>query len=293
MNKQKIPKVILITGCSSGFGLRMAARLAALGHRIYATMRNLEKIKPLLNEVQKRGGEVRVLPLDVADTSTIKEAMTKIKSEARRIDVLINNAGFGVGGFFEDLTQDEIREQFEVNFFGVQNVTREVLPIMREQKEGKIISISSIAGVYGLPGFGAYSASKWALEGFLESLYYELKPFGIQVCVIEPGTYNTNIFHENRRYAKNFFNPQSPYRALAQFLDQRTMEYVEGITKDPEDIARLVEKIINSKNPPFRNIPDLQARLISCFHRVLPFRLFSKILTKILWYGFDLKKLKM
>lgn len=282
--KSDSPKVILITGCSSGFGLLTAARLAACGHQVTATVRNLTKAKDLNEEVQKRGGKIRVLELDVTKAETVRKTIEIIKKDYGRLDVLVNNAGFGIGGFFEDLTQVQIREQLETNFFGVQNVTREVLPFMREQKSGLIINMSSIAGLYALPGFGAYTASKWALEGFSESLYYELKPFGIRVCLIEPGTYNTTIFHQNKRYAENFSNPQSPYCELSQLLDKKVQDYVSKVKRDPADIARLLEKIINSRNPSFRNFPDLQGRAIYFLRRLLPFRLFSGILYRLLFW---------
>ena len=292
MNHSNHSKVILITGCSSGFGLLTAARLSSKGHIVFATMRNLEKKQPLLDEVRKRGGDVRLLRIDVTDIQSIREAVNTIKNEFGRINILVNNAGYGIGGFFEDLTEEEIRQQFDTNFFSVQNMIREVVPLMRERREGKIINISSIAGLYALPSFGAYNASKWALEGFSESLYYELKPFGIHVCLIEPGTYNTTIFHGNKRYAKNSSDANSPYYLLSQFLDQKVKAFVENTHRDPEDIARLVEKIIDSKNPPLRNMPDSQSKMIYCLKRILPFRIFSGILARGMFAGFDLGKLK-
>ena len=292
MNQTKTSKVVVITGCSSGFGLLTAARLSSRGYSVFATMRNLNKKQALLDEVKKRGGKVELLQLDVTDVSSIKRAIDDIKKRANRIDVLINNAGYGVGGFFEDLTDEQIRAQLEVNFFGAQNVTREVIPLMRTQGSGKIINLSSIAGLYALPNFGAYNASKWALEGFSESLYYELKPFGIHVALIEPGTYNTTIFRENKRYAKNFDNPQSPYFILSRFLNKKVNDYVSKIRRDPEDIARLIENIINTENPALRNFPDLQSKTIYALRRLLPFRIYSGILQRGLFQGFDFKKLK-
>lgn len=279
------PKVILITGTSSGFGLLIVARLASHGHHVVATMRDLSKKSALLKEVEKRGGKVKISPLDVTDKNSIRKAVEEIIKEYGQIDVLINNAGFGLGGFFEDLTDQEIRSQMETNFFGVQNVTREVIPFMRQKKSGKIINISSIAGLYGLPGFGAYNASKWAVEGFSESLYYELKPFGINVCLIEPGSYKTEIFYKNRQYAQNYNNPQSPYYPYGQYFKKKVDEMIGADKKNPEDIAILVEKLVRSKNPSFRNIPDLRSKILLGLRKYLPFRLFSGILYKILSGG--------
>ncbi len=291
MPKTSAPKVILITGTSSGFGLLTAARLASAGHNVFATMRDLSKQGALLNEVQKRAGKVTVLKLDVTDEFSASSTVAMITALAGRIDVVVNNAGFGMGGFFEDLTDDDIRKQFETNFFGVQNVARAVLPVMRKQGSGTIINISSIAGIYALPAFGAYAASKWALEAFSESLYYEVKPFGIQVAMIEPGTYNTPIFHDNKRIAKNFSNPQSPYFSLSQHLEKQTDDYVNNLKKDPEDIARLVEKIINSQNPSLRNFPDFYAKMIYIFKRILPTRVFCGILEKAMLAGVDIRRI--
>ena len=249
MNSRK-SKVILITGCSSGFGLLTAARLAAAGYRVFATMRDLNKKDELLKEVTKRGAKLEILPLDVTKRDTVELTVAEIISMVPRIDVLINNAGYGIGGCFEDLSEEDIRQQMDTNFFGAQQVCRAVIPIMRHQGGGRIINISSVAGLYASPGFSAYNTSKWALEAFSESLYFELKFFGIDVCLIEPGTYNTKIFHENARYAKNFDNPRSPYYLISSHLNERVQKYLKTCKRDPEDVARLVKKLIEMKNPP-------------------------------------------
>lgn len=280
-------KVILITGCSSGFGLLTAARLASKGHHVVATMRDPAKSGALLQEVRTRGGEVDVLPLDVTDKASVEKAVRDIAAKYGYIDVLVNNAGYGIGGFFEDLTDKEIRRQFETNFFGVQNVIREVIPCMRQKRSGKIINISSAAGLSASPCFGAYNASKWALEGFSESLRAELKFWGIDVLVIEPGTYKTKIFYENARYAENFNNPVSPYYPISQFLEHRVKDSVDDCHKDPEDIAILVEKLIAAKNPPFRNIPDIETQVMSVLRKILPFRLYSRLIRKELFKNFQ------
>jgi len=278
MNKPSSIQTILITGCSSGFGLLMAARLASKGHQVIATMRNLDKKDDLCNEVNRRGGIINILPLDVINPNSVKEVILKITKKFGFIDVLINNAGYGIGGFFEDLTDEEIRQQMETNFFGAQNVTRAVIPFMRQRQRGRIINISSVAGFSTSPAFGAYNTSKWALEAFSESLHYELKLFGIDVLLIQPGTYKTEIFYKNSRYAKNFDNPDSPYFTVSQKLKKRTMDYVSKCKKDPEKIAILAEKLINAKNPPFRNIPDIEGRILYFLRKFLPFRVYRWII---------------
>lgn len=278
MKIQSDSKIILVTGCSSGFGLLIAARLASKGHRVIATMRDTEKKEALLNEVKKRGGEVEVLQLDVTDKQSIKKACSHVKAQYVHIDVLINNAGYAIAGFFEDLTDKEIRGQMDTNFFGVQNVTREFIPLMRHHGSGKIINLSSVAGFSTSPCFGAYNASKWALEAFSESLRYELQPFGINVLLIEPGTYKTDIFYKNARVAANFDNLASPYYPISQFLKEKIQEHVNNCRKDPEDIAILAEKLINTKNPGFRNIPDFSSRILFIFRKFLPFCIYSQII---------------
>ena len=280
-------KVILITGCSSGFGMLTAARLSTSGHHVFATMRDLESRFDLYEAVKARGGQVNFLPLDVTNHASIKTVVSHIGSQFGNIDVLINNAGYGIGGFFEDLSDNDIRQQMEVNFYGVQNVTRQVIPFMRSKRSGKIINISSVSGFSASPCFGAYNASKWALEGFTESLRQELKFFGIDVLLVEPGTYKTKIFHDNAHYAKDFSNPNSPYFLISFFLEKKTRQYVDRLRKNPEDVARLIERLIERKDVPFRNHPDWESRMLFISKRVLPYRLFEWLLRRGLF--FDLK----
>lgn len=278
-----IPKVILITGCSSGFGLLTAAHLSSKGHYVIATMRNLDKQLSLRNQVKKSEVTVDIKQMDVTDPASIKKTIAEIGARYGNIDVLINNAGYGLGGFFEDLTDEEIRQQMETNFFGVQHVTRAVIPLMRQRKNGRIISLSSVSGFSSSPAFGAYNASKWALEGFMESLRYELKFFGIKVLLIEPGTYKTKIFFENAKYAKNFNNEDSPYFPISQHIKKKVMDSVEDCFKDPEEIPILIEKLINAKNPPFRSIPDIETQLQHCLRKILPFRMYAWLVERILF----------
>lgn len=275
-------KVILITGTSSGFGLLTAARLAAAGHHVIATMRDINKKEALLSEVRKRGGNVDVLALDVTKPETIKQATQFITEKHGYLDVLVNNAGYGIGGCFEDLTDTEFRAQMETNFFGVLNVTRACIPLMRWRPSAKIINISSTSGCFGTPGLSAYVSSKFALEGFSESLHHELKNFGIHVVLVEPGTYRTKIFEENGRYTKNFENKDSPYYNLSQFLKQKVINYIKDNHKDLEEVPELIERIIYSSNPKFRNIPDIESQALLSIKRLIPFRLLSWIVSRSL-----------
>jgi len=278
MNNQK---VILITGCSSGFGLLTAARLAAHGHIVWATMRDLSRKQSLENELAKRNAQAIIRELDVTKLSTIKNVVEEIQEKHQRIDVLINNAGYGIAGFFEDLSEEEIRAQMETNFFGVQNVCRQVIPLMRRYSKGKIINISSIAGQVAIPCFGAYNASKWALEAFSESLYFELGLFGISVCLVEPGNYPTDIFTRNAHYAKDFDNPQSPYFSFSQKLKNITQQNIRKLNRDPQEVARLIEKIVNKSHPRLRYVSDLSSWLRVMAQKILPPRLIVYIFKKI------------
>ena len=270
MPSNNTQKVILITGTSSGFGLLFAARLASRGHFVYATMRDLNKQQALVDEVSKRGGQLQLRQLDVNNNETIKQVVDEIIERHNHIDVLINNAGYGLGGFFEDLSEEDIRGQMETNFFGVQRLCRQVLPHMRARQDGLIINISSIAGQTATLCLGAYNASKWALEGFSESLYYEVAPFGIKVVLVEPGSYPTNIFKENARFGHNSNNPLSPYSKYTKRVQDFIHSHTNNLSKDPEDVAALIERIINNRNPKLRYVSDMASWCRIMFSKVTP-----------------------
>ncbi len=287
MSESPNKKIILITGCSSGFGMLCAVRLATQGHHVYATMRNLDKQSELLSELKIRDTTAEILELDVTVNETIKKAMHHIASKHGHLDILINNAGYGIGGAFEDLTDEDIRSQMETNFFGVLNVTREAIPLMRQRRQGKIINISSVAGFSASPFFSAYNCSKFALEAFSESLRYELQLFGIDVLLVQPGTYKTKIFYENRKYAKNFDNPESPYFPMSQHLKNKVSDYVESSKKNPEDVAELVSNLIVANKSKFRNIPDIETRIMAIMRKILPFSLYSWIIKTVTFKGLN------
>jgi len=274
-------KVILVTGCSSGFGLLTAARLAAQGYLVWATMRDLSKKQLLEDELARRNAKAIIRELDVTKIPTIRNVIDEIQKTHSRVDVLINNAGYGIGGFFEDLSEDEIRAQMETNFFGVQNVCREVIPLMRKCSKGKVINISSIAGRVATPCLGAYNASKWALEAFSESLYYEMSLFGISVCLVEPGYYPTKIFSQNAHFAKNFEDPQSPYYLINQKVKAISQGNIKKVKRDPEDVARLIESIVNNPHPHLRYISDFASAFKLLIQKTLPPRLMAYIFSRI------------
>ena len=245
-------QVALITGCSSGIGYETALMLARKGYHTFATMRNTNKSEPLEKIIEKEKLPLNILELDVNDDASVQNTIHHIKSEANRIDVLINNAGYGLVGFFEDLALDEIKKQFETNFFGVLNITKKIVPIMRVQNSGTIINISSGAGQVGFPGISAYVSTKFAIEGFSESLMYELFPFGIKVIIIEPGVIKTNFFR-NCIVSERAKKMNSPY---FQSLDkiQKNIELMQEHATSPIDVAKVILEVLSNKEPKQRYI---------------------------------------
>jgi short-subunit dehydrogenase len=245
-------QVALITGCSSGIGYETALMLARNGFHTFATMRNTKKLDSLEEIIKKERLDLSIRELDVNDDRSIENTINCVKKEANRIDVLINNAGYGLVGFFEDLTLDEIRNQFETNFFGVLNITKKIIPIMRLQKSGIIINVSSGAGQVGFPGISAYVSTKFAIEGFSESLMYELFPYGIKVVIIEPGVIKTNFFR-NCIVSEHSMKKSSPYsRSLDKF--QKNVELMQEHATSPIDVAKVILQVLGNNEPKQRYI---------------------------------------
>jgi short-subunit dehydrogenase len=245
-------KVALITGASSGIGFETSLTLARNEFRTFATMRNLSKSRKIREIAKKERLPLTVIPLDVNDDVSIRTAIQNILVEARRIDVVINNAGYGLFGAVEDLSMDKIIDQFETNFFGVVRVVKSVLPIMRNQRSGTIINISSMVGRVAMPLNSIYVASKFALEGFSESIRHELSKFGIKVILIEPGIVRTGFF-DNLQKSKNEA-AKSPYSALLKRRLSRFKSVSESNSSSPSKVAKAVLKALQSKSSNFRYI---------------------------------------
>lgn len=245
-------KIAIVTGSSSGFGLLTVIELASLGFKVIATMRNINKSETLLKcaAEQNLSDLITIQSLDVTSTESITE-FTSYLSNLESIDVLVNNAGLAVGGFTEELSIHDYRRQFETNFFGVIAVTQAVLPYMRTKGKGRIINISSISGRIGFPGLSAYTSSKHALEGFSESLRLEIKPFGIDVVLIEPGSYQTNIWSSMDEISEA---KDSPYHSYLRSLKD---EVETGKTNhgQPQEVAQLVAKIAFQNQRPALRYP--------------------------------------
>ncbi len=237
-------KVAVVTGSSSGIGFETALALARDGHYTYATMRDTSKGNKILEIAKKENLKVEVLKLDVDKEDTITSSINKIISDKKRIDVLVNNAGYGLFGCLEDLSISELKSQFETNFFGLIRTIQLVLPTMRKQKSGTIVNVSSVAGRIGFPASPAYISSKFALEGLSESMRYELEPLGIKTIIIEPGVIKTNFFAA----LKQSTNPNSAYKEITDKVMKGLTMMVEMGTS-PQEVARTIVKAVNSENP--------------------------------------------
>ena len=243
-------KVAIVTGCSSGIGHEISLILARNGFTTYATMRNLQKGSDLKSIAEDEKLPLHFAQLDVTDENSVKKAIQTIHDEAGRIDILVNNAGYGLTGAFEDLSLDEIKTQYETNVFGLIRTTQSVLPIMRKQRSGLIVNISSGAGRFGFPTGSAYVSTKFAVEGLTESMSYELEPFGIKVILIEPGVIKTNFFNSSV-LAKKSQDPNSPYATLMKGMEDSVDKMMENAST-PQYVAEVVLHAVTNENPKLR-----------------------------------------
>lgn len=263
-------KVILITGASAGMGKEFAKQLLQDGHIVYGAARRLDK----MNDLGQLG--VKVMAMDVTDDTSMVQGIGKIVQTEGRIDILINNAGFGSYGALEDVSMNEARYQLEVNVLGAARLIQLVLPHMRRQQYGKIINISSIGGKLALPFGGWYHASKFALEAISDSLRSEVASFGIDVVVIEPG----GIKSEWGQIAMDNLiktSQNTVYWSSAQKL-AAGLQAVENKVPEPVVIARLVQEAINAKRPKTRYVGGYMAKAGLFMKKILPDRLFDKMM---------------
>ncbi|MGA9927453.1 MAG: SDR family oxidoreductase [Nitrososphaeraceae archaeon] len=255
-------QIALITGSSSGIGFETSLLLARNGICTYATMRNLGKSQEILDITKKECLPLKVLTLDVTDEKSTQNAIDMVMHEQNRIDILVNNAGYSLVGALEQISMDEIKEEFETNFFGIIKLIQKVLPQMRKQRSGRIINVSSLAGRIGLPIASAYVSSKFALEGLSESLKYEVQDFGIYVILIEPGVIKTN-FIKNLKIGKqvittenNDVNTSSADLPYAEITQKRISAFKPRFEKgsSPKEVADTILEAVTSDKPKFRYI---------------------------------------
>jgi len=263
-----LKRVILITGASSGLGRATAKFLAEQGNTVYGTSRKSKNGDKLDN--------FTLLNLDLVDSSSIQTALDYLLEKESKLDVLINNGGIGINGPMECLSLEEINLVFKTNVFGLMECCRLAIPLLRKGTLPTIINISSIAGEMGLPYRGAYSSSKFAVEGYSESLSMELKPFGIRVCLVQPGDFATSI-NDNRMVAKSVDLKLYPdfYR-----MNERVKEEVNS-SWSPELMGKYILRLIHSKNPPLRKrVAPFLARFSIFLRRILPGRWYEQLLMK-------------
>lgn len=253
--------VILISGTSRGIGLITAQRLHERGHRVFGTAR-----KP-----EAGGSPFRMLPLDVTDDASVRAAVAQVVAEAGRLDVLINNAGYDIYGAAEDTSLDELQAQMDANFLGAVRLTTAALPQMRRQGRGRIVTMSSVGGLLALPYNSAYAASKFALEGYSESLRYELLPAGIFVSLIEPGQVRTDTLETSIRSAGG---------AHARKVAERARALGRSANLLPEEVARAVVRAVEARRPRLRYPVGSQARQVIWLKKLMPERLLEGFLMR-------------
>lgn len=260
------PPVVLITGASSGFGEATARHLAACGWRVFGTSRKA-------TWPSEAAGPLTMVPLDVRNEESVRACVDGVLTRAGRIDALVNNAGYPLAGAVEETSIEESLAQFQTNFFGPCRMLRAVLPVMRRQGDGRIVTVTSLAGMIGVPFHAHYSATKFALEGLHEGLRQEVRGFGIQVSMIEPGDFKT----------AGTFAREWPARKIADYDANREravgiMARSEQSGPDPIKLARLVESILAAKRPKLRYRVGLDSKWVPRIRRVIPESLFERIL---------------
>lgn len=258
-------KVIVITGASSGFGKAAAGLLASQGHTVYGLARR-----------KVEHDRITFMQCDVQDFESVKRVIDAIASKEGYIDVLVNNAGMGIGGSLELATTEEIAVQMGTNFQGCANLCRATLPHMRKRRQGRIINISSIGGLMGLPYQGYYSASKFAIEGFSEALYAEVRRFGISVSVVEPGDFATN-FTASRKNSQATLDDPDYGPVFKGSLDIIEKEENGGLK--PDRLAKVIARIVDARHPRMHYVvANLEQRLSVLLKRILPGGAFARIL---------------
>ncbi|WLR51155.1 SDR family NAD(P)-dependent oxidoreductase [Bacillus tianshenii] len=261
-------KVALVTGSNGGFGTALVEELLRQGYYVVATMRNLANqaaIQALARTLGKANA-VHCMKLDVTDTADVHRLAEWLEQKGGVVDLLINNAGYCQGGIVEKLTEDEWKAQYDVNLFGVITVTKVLLPLLRGSEKARIVNISSVSGLLGLPAMSPYSSSKFALEGLSESLRLELLPFDISVSLIEPASYKTKIWD------KGLANVQIAHGEYQEFLDKVYAEAVQSFQggSDPQEIQQVIRRIIRSRKPKMRYQLGRDAIFLYWAKRLLP-----------------------
>ena len=278
---QKLSNVF-ITGATDGLGRGAAEFLAARGYRVFAAGRSPERLDSLARFAKEKNLPIEPLSLDVTSDSSVAAAVAEAERRSGSLDVLINNAGIGIGAVMEEISLADLYKQFETNFFGVVRVTQRVLPAMRARRRGRILNMSSIAGKVASPVMGPYSSSKHALEGLSDSLRLEMHPFGVHVILIEPGYVHTSITRNatelSAAYVANA--EKSPYRSVYEGFQKSWQETMKRSNYMPEDCARVILRAIEDAPPRARYLVTRDAKIASRLKWLLSDRLFDNLMIK-------------
>ncbi len=265
-------KTVIITGCSSGIGQATAARLARRGDwTVYATARRTDT----LAELESAG--CRTLALDVTDETSMVSAVDAVKTESGRIDALVNNAGYSQSGAAETLDVEDVRTQFETNVFGLLRLSQLVLPTMREQRDGRIVNISSMGGKIVFPGGGAYHATKFAVEAFSDAMRFEVAGFGVKVVIVEPGLITTNF--DQAALESMDLEAQGPYADFNRTVASATEDIYKGPMKrlggPPDAVAKVIEKALTARRPRTRYKVTASATMTIVSRRMMSDRMWD------------------
>jgi NAD(P)-dependent dehydrogenase (short-subunit alcohol dehydrogenase family) len=279
-------RTALITGASSGFGLLTSVTLARRGWRVLATMRDLVRREQLESAAREAGvtDRIEIHALDVTNAEQIAAIAELIEKRSQPLHALINNAGFAVPGLAEEVTDAELRDQFDTNFFGAAAVTRAILPQMRRQGFGHVVMVSSISGRTGFPGVSSYVASKFALEGWTETLRLEMAAVGIKVAIVEPGSFKTDIWTRNAKLTAKMSDPSSPnVERLARW--QRRIDEGAKSRANPQEVADLIARILETPEPKLRYVIGRDARMALLMRKVLPAGVFERLMVRLSGLG--------
>ena len=276
--------VVLVTGGTDGLGRAAALLLSERGYRVFAGGRNAAKIESLNQFARERNLPLEPIEFDVCDDSSVEKGIAEIERRTGPVDILVNNAGIAIAAMMEEITLDDLREQFDTNLFGVMRVTRRVLPEMRRRRRGRIINMSSISGKVAIPTMGPYAASKHALEAVSDALRLELYPFDIQVVLIEPGYIPTNMNRTAAELSSAYANAaeRSPYAAIYQGFMSTWNKTRKASKYKPEDCAAVVLRAIEDRPPRARYAVTRRAKMGILAKRFLTDRAFDRQMKKTL-----------
>ena len=275
--------VVVVTGARSGIGREICVAAAARGHVVYAGLRDPSTGGELLSRAT---GDVRPLPLDVTDAAQRDAAIARIVAEEGRIDALVNNAGVALGGVLEEVDEDELRRVLDVNVVATWAMTRAVLPVMRARRAGRIVNVSSASGRMAIPCLGVYATSKFALEGMSEAMRHELRPWGVDVVLVEPGAYATDIWTRNRTLSRSASRTDSPYGAYRAAVDAFVSDYSTRNMRPPAEVGAYIVDLLEARGRPrLRHPIGPGARMRELAVRLLPFGLIERVVDRAVSRG--------